>query len=53
MLISDEQFSDFKKLFREEFGEEEYNKKTDQQLYESAIKLITLVKIVYEPITKK
>lgn len=50
MLISDEQFKKFKKLYKEEFGEEKYNKMTEQQLLESATKLLKLVEIVYKPI---
>lgn len=52
MLISDEHFAKFKAIYKEEFGEEAYNKMTEQQLLESAIKLITLMKAVYEPMTK-
>jgi hypothetical protein len=49
MTLSEEQFSQFKKLYKEEFGEEAYNRMTEQQLLESATKLLRLVKIVYRP----
>lgn len=48
MYISDEKFVKFKEIFKEEFGEEEFNKMTDQQLFESATKLITLMEVVYK-----
>ena len=38
---------------REQEGEEEYNKMTEQELLNSAIALITLMKAVYKPITKE
>ena len=48
MLISGKHFTEFKRLYREEFGEKTYNKMTEQQLLESATKLLKLVKIVYK-----
>lgn len=48
MHISDEQFTKFKQIYKEEFGEEEYNKKTEQQLLESATKLVNLIEILYK-----
>jgi len=48
MLISDKHFAGFKELYKKEFGEEEYNKKTEQQLLESATKLLRLIEIVYK-----
>lgn len=53
MKISEKDFIKFKEIYRAEFGEEEYNKMTEQQLLESATKLLTLVKIVYQPINKE
>ena len=47
MLISDKHFAEFKRLYKEEFGDEAYNKMTEQQLLESATKLLRLVEIVY------
>ena len=47
MHISDEHFVEFKRIYKEEFGEEEFNKRTEQELFESATKLITLVEVVY------
>jgi len=48
MQIPEKDFIKFKELYKEEFGEEEYNKMTDQQLLESATKLLTLVEAVYK-----
>lgn len=48
MLISNEHFTKFKELYKEELGEESYNKMTEQQLLESATKLLKLVEIVYK-----
>lgn len=47
MKISEKHFLEFKKLCKEEFGEEAYNKMTEQQLLESATKLVTLMEVVY------
>ncbi len=52
MLISDKHFAEFKRLYKEEFGDEAYNKMTEQQLLESATKLLRLVEIVYRPNNK-
>jgi hypothetical protein len=49
MLISDKNFIKFKELCKEEFGEEAYSKMTEQQLLESATKLVRLVEILYRP----
>lgn len=46
--ISDKHFAEYKRLYRKEFGEEAYNKMTEQQLFESATKLVRLVEIVYK-----
>ena len=48
MHISDKHFARFKELTREKVGEEKYNQMTEQELFESAIKLITLVEAVYK-----
>ena len=48
MLISNEHFTKFKEIYKEEFGKEAYNKMTEQQLLESATKLLRLVEIVYK-----
>ena len=48
MHISDEHFSKFNELMKEEVGEEKYNKMTEQELFESATKLVTLVETVYK-----
>ena len=50
MQISDEHFKKFKELTRQKIGEEEYNKMSEQELLDSAIKLVTLVEAVYKPI---
>ena len=47
MYISEEHFAKFKVLMKEQVGEEKYNKMTEQQLLESATKLLKLVEIVY------
>ena len=51
--ISEKYFLQFKELTRKKVGEEEYNKMTEQELLNSAIALITLIKAVYKPITKE
>ncbi len=53
LAIKREYFEKFKKLYKEEFGEEEYNKMTEEQLFNSAIALINLVDAVYRPILKE
>ncbi len=53
MQISDKHFLEFKELMREKVGDEAYSKMTEQELLESAIKLITLVRAVYKPMTKE
>lgn len=53
MQISEKYFLQFKELMRKKVGEEEYNKVTEQELLNSAIALITLIKAVYKPITKE
>lgn len=53
VTIKEEYFIKFKKLYLEEFGEEEYNKMTEEQLFNSATALITLVDAVYRPILKE
>ncbi|MCC7004974.1 hypothetical protein IT397_03600 [Candidatus Nomurabacteria bacterium] len=52
MQISDKHFLKFKELVREKVGEEAYSKMTEQELLESAIKLVNLVRIVYQPMKK-
>lgn len=47
MKISDEQFNDFKMIYKEQFGEDELNKISDQQLFEDATKLVNLMEILY------
>ena len=47
MHISEEHFVKFKVLMKEQVGEKKYNEMTEQQLLESATKLLKLVKIVY------
>jgi hypothetical protein len=49
MIISDKHFAEFKEIYKKEFSEEEFNKKTEQQLLESATKLVRLVEILYRP----
>jgi len=47
MHISEEHFMEFKRIFKEEFGEEEFNKMSNEQLYEEAVRLISLMEAVY------
>jgi hypothetical protein len=47
MHISDEHFIEFKRIFKEEFGEDEFNKMTNDQLYDEATRLISLMETVY------
>lgn len=53
MQIPDKDFLKFKELMREKVGDEAYSKMTEQELLASATALITLMKIVYRPITKE
>lgn len=53
LTIKKKYFEKFKKLYREEFGEEKFNEMTEQQLFESAMALVTLVEAVYKPITRE
>jgi len=48
MQISDKHFAEFKRIYKEEFGEEEFNKRTEQELFEEATKLKSLMEIVYK-----
>jgi len=45
MEISQEELQSFKRMYKEEFGKE----LSDQEAYEKALKLITLIKAVYLP----
>jgi hypothetical protein len=53
MQISEKYILEFKELMRKKVGEEEYNKMTEQELLHSATALITLMKAVYQPISKE
>lgn len=53
MLISEKDLNKFKELMKEKKGKEEFNKLSEQDILDSAIKLLTLVKIVYQPMTQK
>lgn len=53
MQIPEKHFLKFKELMREKLGDEEYSKLTEQELLHSAISLVTLMKAVYQPITKE
>ena len=52
-MLSKEHFEEYKRIYKEEFGEENFNSRTEAQLFEEAIKLITLMKAVYKPMTKE
>lgn len=49
--LSNKKFSEFKELYKQEFGEKKFNKKTEEELLESATKLVRLVEILYRPST--
>lgn len=51
MNISEKHLNEFKELLKDKIGEEEFSKLSEQDILESATKLLTLVKIVYRPIT--
>jgi hypothetical protein len=44
--ISEKYFLKFKELMRKKVGDEEYNKMTEQELFDSATKLVTLMNAV-------
>jgi len=46
-MTKEEYFIKFKELTREKLGEEEYSKMTEQELFDSATALITLLEAVY------
>ena len=46
-MILKEQLDEFKKIYKEKFGEES----SDEEARESAEKILSLVKIVYKPTT--
>ena len=48
-MISREKLKEFKKIYKERFGEY----LSDQVALEKAIKLLNLVKAVYQPMTKE
>jgi len=48
-MISKESLGEFKKIYKEEFGEEI----SDQEALEQATKLLRLVEIVYKPMTQE
>ena len=52
MQISEKRLLEFKELMRKKVGEEKYSKMTEQELLASAISLVTLMKVIYRPITK-
>ena len=47
MYLSDEHISEFQELWRDHFGKEI----SKEAAYESAVKLITLVELAYQPLT--
>ena len=51
--IFEKYFDKFKELTRKKVGEEKYSKMTEQDLLNSATALITLLKAVYQPISKE
>ena len=53
MQISEEHLNKFKELLKNKMGEEAFNKLSEQDILENAIKLLTMMKIIYKPMTKK
>lgn len=49
MLLSDKHISSFQEIYKQEFGKEI----SKDDAYEQGAKLIRLVQIVYQPITKE
>lgn len=49
MLLSDKHISSFQEIYKQEFGKEI----SKEDAYEQGAKLIRLVQIVYQPITKE
>jgi hypothetical protein len=52
MNISEKHLNEFKILLKDKMGEEKFSKLSEQDILSSAIKLLTLVKIVYQPTTR-
>lgn len=48
-MLTDEQVSKFQKIYREQFGKEI----SRERALEEGIKLVRMMKIVYQPITKE
>jgi hypothetical protein len=48
MLLTSQQLIEYKAVLREEIGEEEFIKMTEQELYDSAIRLLELVQTMLE-----
>ena len=48
-MISKEDLEKFKEIYRKQFGKDI----SDQKALESAIKLLTLMKIIYKPMTQE
>jgi hypothetical protein len=53
MHISEKHLNEFKELLKNKMGQEAFSKLSEQDILDRAIKLLTMVKIVYKPITKK
>jgi hypothetical protein len=49
MRLTDEQLSDFKKLYKERFGTE----LTDEEANEKGLKAVRLMELIYKPMTRK
>lgn len=48
MQILEEHFNRFKEIYKEEFGEDEFNKMTEEELRDSAMRLVTFMEAVYK-----
>jgi hypothetical protein len=47
-MTKEEYFIKYKELTRKKFGDEKYSKMTEQELFDGASKLLTLVEAVYQ-----
>lgn len=53
MQISEKYLNEFKELLKKKMGKDDFNKLSEQEILDNAIKLITLVKAIYQPIKKE
>lgn len=48
MIISDEKLEEFRNIYREHYGKDI----SRQDAYEQAIKLVRMISVIYDPMTK-